>query len=164
MILHYNWSKSDVFQWLINILQVYFHLSILFRSRKVVYLKYTSCKYTLSTNEVFPGFSVAVPFSDNSLCYWCHLTGHRKCLLDLVDGLLWTIWANQKIMEKCFEWITIKLLELLNTIFENSLPKTNFGQNIKDSPNGSMTANSRSLQTATLKLSDIVKLNTCQLQ
>ena len=38
-------------------------------------------------------------------------------------------------------------------IFENSLPKANFGQNIRDSPNGSLTADSRSLQTATLKLS-----------
>ena len=36
-------------------------------------------------------------------------------------------------------------------IFENSLPKANFGQNIRDSPNGSLTADSRSLQTATLK-------------
>ena len=35
-------------------------------------------------------------------------------------------------------------------IFENSLPKANFGQNIRDSPNGSLTADSRSLQTATL--------------
>ena len=35
--------------------------------------------------------------------------------------------------------------------FENSLPKANFGQNIRDSPNGSLTADSRSLQTATLK-------------
>ncbi|XP_068717281.1 uncharacterized protein [Montipora capricornis] len=38
-------------------------------------------------------------------------------------------------------------------IFENSLPKANFGQNIRDSPNGSLTADSRSLQTATLKSS-----------
>ena len=37
-------------------------------------------------------------------------------------------------------------------IFENSLPKANFGQNIRDSPNGSLTADSRSLQTATLKI------------
>ena len=37
-------------------------------------------------------------------------------------------------------------------IFENSLPKANFGQNIRDSPNESLTADSRSLQTATLKL------------
>ena len=36
-------------------------------------------------------------------------------------------------------------------IFENSLSKANFGQNIRDSPNGSLTADSRSLQTATLK-------------
>ena len=36
-------------------------------------------------------------------------------------------------------------------IFENSLPKANFGQNIRDSPNGSLTADSQSLQTATLK-------------
>ena len=35
-------------------------------------------------------------------------------------------------------------------IFEKSLPKANFGQNIRDSPNGSLTADSRSLQTATL--------------
>ena len=35
-------------------------------------------------------------------------------------------------------------------IFENSLPKANFGQNMRDSPNGSLTADSRSLQTATL--------------
>ena len=35
-------------------------------------------------------------------------------------------------------------------IFENSLPKANFGQNIRDSPNGSLTADSRSLHTATL--------------
>ena len=35
-------------------------------------------------------------------------------------------------------------------IFENSLPKANLGQNIRDSPNGSLTADSRSLQTATL--------------
>ena len=35
-------------------------------------------------------------------------------------------------------------------IFENSLPKANYGQNIRDSPNGSLTADSRSLQTATL--------------
>ena len=35
-------------------------------------------------------------------------------------------------------------------IFENSLPKANVGQNIRDSPNGSLTADSRSLQTATL--------------
>ena len=35
-------------------------------------------------------------------------------------------------------------------IFENSLPKANFGQNIRDLPNGSLTADSRSLQTATL--------------
>ena len=44
-----------------------------------------------------------------------------------------------------------KSLELLNMFFENSLPKANFGQNIRDSPNGSLTADSRSLQTATLK-------------
>jgi len=37
-------------------------------------------------------------------------------------------------------------------IFENSLPKANFGQNIRDSPNGSLTADSRSLQTATLNI------------
>ena len=36
-------------------------------------------------------------------------------------------------------------------VFENSVPKANFGQNIRDSPNGSLTADSRSLQTATLK-------------
>ena len=36
-------------------------------------------------------------------------------------------------------------------IFENSLPKANFKQNIRDSPNGSLTADSRSLQTASLK-------------
>ena len=35
--------------------------------------------------------------------------------------------------------------------FENSLPKANFGQNIRDSPNGLLTADSRSLQTASLK-------------
>ena len=40
-------------------------------------------------------------------------------------------------------------------IFENSLPKANFGQNIRDSPNGSLTADSRSLQTATLKFLDL---------
>ena len=39
-------------------------------------------------------------------------------------------------------------------IFENSLSKANFGQNIRDSPNGSLTADSRSLQTATLKYAD----------
>ena len=36
-------------------------------------------------------------------------------------------------------------------VFENSVPKANFGQNIRDSPNGSLTADSRSLQTATHK-------------
>ena len=36
-------------------------------------------------------------------------------------------------------------------IFENSLPKVNFGQNIRDSPIWSLTADSPSLQTATLK-------------
>ena len=38
-------------------------------------------------------------------------------------------------------------------VFENSLPKAYFGQNIRDSPNGSFTADSRSLQTATLNTS-----------
>ena len=32
--------------------------------------------------------------------------------------------------------------------FENNLPKGIFGQNIGDSPNGSLTADSRSLPTA----------------
>ena len=36
-------------------------------------------------------------------------------------------------------------------IFENSLPKANLGQNIRDSPNGSLTADSRSLPAATVK-------------
>ena len=40
-------------------------------------------------------------------------------------------------------------------VFENSVPKANFGQNIRDSPNGSLTADSRSLQTATLKSSTV---------
>ena len=33
----------------------------------------------------------------------------------------------------------------------HSLPKANFGQNIRDSSNGSLTADSRSLRTSTLK-------------
>ena len=36
-------------------------------------------------------------------------------------------------------------------IFENSLPKGTSGQNIRDSPNGSLSADSRSLQAAILK-------------
>ena len=40
-------------------------------------------------------------------------------------------------------------------VFENSVPKANFGQNIRDSPNGSLTADSRSLQTATLNAVDM---------
>ena len=36
-------------------------------------------------------------------------------------------------------------------IFENSLSKANFGPNIRDSTNGSLTADSRSLLTVTLK-------------
>ena len=44
-------------------------------------------------------------------------------------------------------------------VFENSVPKANFGQNIRrDSPNGSLTADSRSLQTATLKHSNLARL------
>jgi len=39
----------------------------------------------------------------------------------------------------------IKSLNLLNMIFENSLPKGIFGQNIRDSPNGSLTADSEIL-------------------
>lgn len=37
-------------------------------------------------------------------------------------------------------------------IFENSLPKGIFGKNIRDSPNGSLTTDSRSLQVAILKI------------
>ena len=44
-------------------------------------------------------------------------------------------------------------------IFENSLPKANFGQNIRDSPNGSLTADSRSLQTATLKFGELLSFS-----
>ena len=36
-------------------------------------------------------------------------------------------------------------------IVYHSLPKANFGQNIRDSSNGSLTADSRSLRTSTLK-------------
>ena len=36
-------------------------------------------------------------------------------------------------------------------IFENSSPKGIFGPNVSDSPNWSLTANSRSLQAAALK-------------
>ena len=36
-------------------------------------------------------------------------------------------------------------------IFENSSPKGIFGPNMSDSPNWSLTANSRSLQAAALK-------------
>ena len=36
-------------------------------------------------------------------------------------------------------------------IIYHSLPKANFGQNIRDSSNGSLTADSRSLRTSTLK-------------
>ena len=36
-------------------------------------------------------------------------------------------------------------------IFENSLPKGIFDKNIRDSPNGSLTTDSRSLQVAILK-------------
>ena len=35
--------------------------------------------------------------------------------------------------------------------FENNLPKGIFGQNIRESPNGSLTADSRSLPAAILK-------------
>ena len=38
-------------------------------------------------------------------------------------------------------------------IFENSSPKGIFGPNMSDPPNWSLTANSRSLQTAALKYS-----------
>ena len=48
-------------------------------------------------------------------------------------------------------------------IFENSLPKANFGQNIRDSPNGSLTADSRSLQTATLKDTSTSSTEVCYL-
>ena len=44
-----------------------------------------------------------------------------------------------------------KSLKLLNMNFENNLPKGIFGQNIRDSPNGSLTADSRSLPTAIVK-------------
>ena len=40
----------------------------------------------------------------------------------------------------------------MNIIFENSLPKGIFGKNIRDSPNGSLTTDSRSLQVAILKI------------
>ena len=43
-------------------------------------------------------------------------------------------------------------------IFENSLPKANFGPNIRDSTNGSLTADSRSLQTVTLNVKKVIKL------
>ena len=71
-----------------------------------------------------------------------------------------TFWSSKK---PHFERILISLLifgnfhkwtkslELLNMIFENSLPKAYFGQNISDSTNGSLTADSGSLQTTTLK-------------
>ena len=39
-------------------------------------------------------------------------------------------------------------------IFENRSPKGIFGPNMSDSPNWSLTANSRSLQAAALKISD----------
>ena len=42
---------------------------------------------------------------------------------------------------------------LVNMIFENSSPKGIFGPNMSDSPNWSLTANSRSLQAAALKSS-----------
>ena len=37
-------------------------------------------------------------------------------------------------------------------IFENSSPKGSFGPNMSDSPNWSLTASSRSLQAAALKV------------
>ena len=46
-------------------------------------------------------------------------------------------------------------------IFENSVPKANFGQNIRDSPNGSLTADSRSLQTATLNVGIVSPPTVC---
>ena len=36
-------------------------------------------------------------------------------------------------------------LKLSNMIFENNVPEGILGQNIRDSPNGSLTADSRSL-------------------
>ena len=41
-------------------------------------------------------------------------------------------------------------------IFENSSPKGIFGPNMSDSPNWSLTANSRSLQAAALKVSPTI--------
>ena len=41
--------------------------------------------------------------------------------------------------------------DLWMKIVYHSLPKANFGQNIRDSSNGSLTADSRSLRTSTLK-------------
>ena len=43
------------------------------------------------------------------------------------------------------------LWNILNMNFENNLPKGIFGQNIRESPNGSLTADSRSLPAAILK-------------
>ena len=43
-----------------------------------------------------------------------------------------------------------KSRELLNMIFENSSQKGIFGPNMRDSPNWSSTANSRSLQAAAI--------------
>ena len=45
---------------------------------------------------------------------------------------------------------TNKISETFEFDFENSLPKGIFGQNIRDLPNGSLTADPRSSQAATL--------------
>ena len=45
-----------------------------------------------------------------------------------------------------------KISETFEFDFENSLPKGIFGQNIRDLPNGSLTADPRSSQAASLKV------------
>ena len=69
--------------------------------------------------------------------------------------LILDIWSSEKLhLDRSFSFLRIsetnKISETFEFDFENSLPEGIFGQNIRDLPNGSLTADPRSSQAATL--------------